>query len=158
MSDMLVKLYDLPEQVDLLKDLGSNQIQIKRALAPEKHIILDWVENNFSKGWRSECDAAFSNKPISCFVVFKEGKIIGFACYDATAKGFFGPLGVSQEFKKSGIGKALLLEALWAMRHAGYAYAIIGWVSSEKFFSKSVNAVLIEDSESGVHKNLLKEL
>jgi GNAT superfamily N-acetyltransferase len=156
MSDMLVKLYDLPEYADLLKDLNRGQIQIKRALAPEKHIILDWVENNFSKGWRSECDVSFSNKPISCFVAFKEGKIIGFACYDATARGFFGPLGVSPEFRKAGIGKALLLETLWAMRHIGYGYAIIGWVSSEKFFSKNVNAVLIEDSEPGIYKNLLK--
>jgi len=156
MSDMLVKLYDLPEYADLLKDLNAGQIQIKRALSPEKHIVADWVESNFSKGWRSECDAAFSNNPISCFVAFKEGKIIGFACYDATAKGFLGPLGVSAEFRKSGIGKALLLETLWAMRHAGYGYGIIGWVSSEKFFSKNVNAVLIEDSEPGIYKNLLK--
>ena len=156
MSDMLVKLYDLPEYADLLKDLSRSQIQIKRALAPEKHIILNWVENNFSKGWRSECGAAFSNNPVSCFVAVKEGKLIGFACYDAAAKGFFGPLGVSPKFRKSGIGRALLLETLWAMRHAGYGYGIIGWVSSEEFFSKNVNAVLIENSEPGVYKNLLK--
>ena len=74
MSDMLVKLYELPKHTDLLKDSTNGQIQIKRALAPEKHIILDWVENNFSKGWKSECDAAFSNNPISCFVAFKVRK------------------------------------------------------------------------------------
>ncbi|MEA3306837.1 MAG: GNAT family N-acetyltransferase [Elusimicrobiota bacterium] len=156
MSDMLVKLYDLPEYENLLKDLSIANIRIKRALAPEKHIILDWVENNFSKGWRSECDAAFSNNPVSCFVAFKEGKVIGFACYDAAAKGFFGPLGVLRDFRKSGIGKALLRATLNAMRHAGYGYAIIGWVSSEKFFAKNVNAILIEDSQPGIYKNLLK--
>ncbi|MCK5358352.1 MAG: hypothetical protein KAJ48_08145 [Elusimicrobiales bacterium] len=46
---MLVKLYELSEYTDLVKDLNNGQIQIKRALAPEKYIILDWIENNFSK-------------------------------------------------------------------------------------------------------------
>ena len=49
MSDMLVKLYKLSEYTDLVKDLSNGQIKIKRAFALEKHIILDWIENNFSK-------------------------------------------------------------------------------------------------------------
>ena len=100
MSDLLVKLYDLPDSRKILAELSRNRIEIKRAIAPEKHHVLNWVGEKFSKGWASECDAAFSNAPCSCFVAVKNSKIAGFACYDAAARGFFGPIGVDETLRK----------------------------------------------------------
>ena len=34
-----------------------------------------------------------------CFIATENGKLIGFACYDATAKGFFGPIGIDPDRK-----------------------------------------------------------
>ncbi|MDT8286229.1 MAG: GNAT family N-acetyltransferase, partial [Elusimicrobiales bacterium] len=80
----------------------------------------------------------------------------GFACYDSTLKGFFGPIGVDPGSHKKGLGKALLLRALEAMRDAGYGYAVIGWAGPADFFKKNAGAVAIEGSEPGVYRNLVK--
>ena len=152
--DMLVKLYDLKmPDFDRLKKDG---IVIKKAIAPEKEIIVDWVRRNFSNSWSSECDVAISCVPSKCFIAIKKNQIIGFACYDSTAKGFFGPIGVLEKYRKYGVGKALLLKTLEQMKYDGYAYAIIGWVGPVDFFKKNVNAILIPDSEPGIYDSMLK--
>jgi GNAT superfamily N-acetyltransferase len=156
MSDLLVKLYTLPDARELREALALDGIEIKRALAPEKHHVLAWVGEKFSKGWASECDAAFAHAPCSCFIAVKDAKIIGFACYDATARGFFGPIGVDEDLRKAGLGKALLIRTLEAMREAGYGYAVIGWAGPVNFFAKTVGATVIEGSEPGVYKNMIK--
>lgn len=156
MYDMLVKLYELPDEMISLDELKKEGISIKRALAPDKHNILSYVKDEFYEGWSSECDVAFSNKPNSCFIAVKEKKIIGFACYDVTAKGFFGPTGVSEKLRGSGIGKALLLKCLLSMREEGYGYAIIGAVDEAAgFYKKTVNALEIENSSPGVYQRLI---
>ena len=86
----------------------------------------------------------------------KDEKPVGFACYDATMRDFFGPTAVSEEFRCCGIGAALLLKCLWAMREEGYAYAIIGGVGPAKFYEKVCGARLIENSTPGVYKDYLR--
>lgn len=158
MSDLLVKLYDLPDMSELMAGLASDGVDIKRAIAPEKHIVSGWVAEKFSKGWASEAETAFSNHPVSCFVAAKEGRILGFACYDAACRGFFGPIGVDEDMRGTGVGKALTIRTLQAMAEAGYGYAIIGWAGPVNFFKKTVNAVVIEDSEPGIYRGMLRTL
>lgn len=156
MADLLVKLYELPDAREILVELKAGGIEIKRAIAPEKHLVSAWVEEKFSKGWASECEAAFSNAPCSCFIAVRDSKVIGFACYDAAARGFFGPIGVDEGARKSGLGKGLTLRTLEAMREAGYGYAIIGWAGVPEFFKKTAGATVIEGSVPGVYKNMIK--
>jgi len=156
MADLLVKLYELPPSAQALEKLREDGIEIRRAIGPEKHAIVEWAEKKFSRSWASECDVALSAQPVSCFIAVKEKQVIGFACYDATLKGFFGPIGVDESVKKKGLGKALLIRTLEAMRDAGYGYAAIGWAGPVEFFSKAVGATVIEGSEPGVYKNLVK--
>ncbi len=153
--DLLVKLYRV---VDLNEDefLKDKSIIIKRPIGPEKGVIVEWVRKNFSAGWASECDVALSKTPPTCFVAIKDLEIIGFACYDATVKNFFGPIGVVENFRKSGVGKALLIKTLKQMFYDGYGYAIIGWAGPVDFFKKTVGAIEIEDSDDSVYSNLLK--
>lgn len=158
MADMLVKLYDFDYDESLFQHLENSQITVRRAKAPEKFIVLNWVKNKFGNHWASECDVSFSNNPISCFIAVDESKnkIIGFSCYDATCKDFFGPMGVDDNYRGKNIGKALLLKALKSMEEVGYAYAIIGGVGPAKFYEKVAKAIIIEDSEPGIYKGLLK--
>lgn len=154
---MLVKLYDLKSNIKDIKELESQGIYVKRALSPDKHLILEYVRNNFNETWASECDVAFSNKPISCFIAVKNKKVIGFACYDATAPNYFGPTGVSEAFRGYGVGKALLIESLLSMKNNGYGYGIIGWVAEASgFYKKAVNASVIEDSSPGIYKRMIR--
>jgi len=126
MTDMLVKLYSLPDMTSILKVPQEAGVTIRRAIAPEKFIITNWVHHEFGQAWAGECEAAFCLQPVLCFAAIVNNKPVGVSCYDATCRGFFGPLGVHPEFRNKGIGKALLLAALHAMYNVGYAYAVVG--------------------------------
>jgi GNAT superfamily N-acetyltransferase len=153
--DMLVKLYDLPDSRAALARLHQEHIEIRRALAPEKHKVVAWVRENFAEGWASEAEVAFSRQPISCFIAVQEGRIAGFACHDATCRNFFGPTGVEPKARKNGIGTALLFACLEDMRQQGFGYAIIGGVGPADYYAKAVGAVAIEGSEPGIYRGLL---
>ena len=155
MADMLVKLYDLVEKDTGSEELLKQGIVLRRVLAPEKRIVTEWVLTHFGGHWSSECDVAISRKPVSCFIAVRDKEILGFACYDATYKDFFGPTGVLEKHRGLGIGKSLLLVCMKAMYDEGYAYAIIGGVGPVEFYAKSVGAVLIEGSTPGIFAGLL---
>jgi GNAT superfamily N-acetyltransferase len=152
---MLVRLYDLPGSAPLVDELRGAGIEVRRALAPERHVVVSWVRQHFSEGWASECEVSFGRLPISCFRAQRGQDVVGFACYDATAKAFFGPTGVLDSERKQGIGTALLLVTLHAMAAEGYAYAIIGWAGPSDFYAKAVGAVPIAGSKPGIFAHFL---
>lgn len=142
--DMLVNLYTLPPCS------VPEGVRVCRALPPEGGTILAWVEANFGRGWHSECLPALASQPPTCFIAQRNGQLVGFACYDATARGYFGPIGVAESERGAGIGKALLIRCLEGMREAGYGYAVIGWCDhAAPFYSAAVGAVPIPGSEPG---------
>lgn len=157
MADMLVKLYKVEDCPELIKKLEDKDIHIVRVLSPDKYKVLDFIEQTFGKGWRSECEAGFYNTPVSVFAAVSDKKVIGFACYDATAKGFFGPFGVDPEYRRMGIGKALMIKCMLSMREYGYGYAIVGWAASsaKHFYENAVGAVEIPDSFPGVYSRFI---
>jgi GNAT superfamily N-acetyltransferase len=156
MPDMLVKLYTLADVNPLIAQQRAAGIDIRRALAPEKQVVVDWVRQHWSPAWASECDVAFANQPVSCFIAVEGQQLVGFACYDATCKNFFGPTGVDQALRGRKIGATLLLACLQAMAAQGYAYAIIGGVGPAEFYAKTVGAVVIEDSTPGIYRGMLR--
>jgi len=147
---MLVKLYALPSLEQALAAVATHGIVVKRAIAPERNGVVDWVRTHFASSV-SEVETAFAQVPAACFVAQHEGCIVGFACYDVTARNFFGPEGVEAAMRGKGIGRALLLSALHAQRAAGYAYAIIGGVGPAAFYEKCVGATSIEGSTPGIY-------
>ena len=151
MPDMLVKLYELPEVRRPLDALASQGVVLRRAMAYEKYAVAGWVRDTFSDGWAGECDVSFSNHPISCFIAVETGAIVGFACFDATCKNFFGPTGVQERHRSRGIGQGLLLLSLHAMASCGYAYAIIGGTGPADFYTWAVGAIPIEESTPGIY-------
>jgi GNAT superfamily N-acetyltransferase len=78
-----------------------------------------------------------------------------FSCYDTTLRGFFGPTGVAEDARGLGLGKALLMKSLEALRETGYAYAIIGGVGPKEFYAKACGAIEIPGSDPGVYTDLL---
>lgn len=152
---MLVKLYALPDSRPAYDRLQQAGITMRRALAPEKHKVTAWVRQTFSEAWASETDVAFSRQPVSCFIAVKQKEILGFACYDAACRNFFGPTGVDPKVQKGGIGKALLFACLEDIKHQGFGYAIIGGVGPAEFYEKAVGAVAIADSAPGIYRGLL---
>lgn len=150
-GDMIAGLYNLPE-VKI-----ADTIKIKQAFVGDKEAIMDFIRAHFSKGWVYEMERALLQLPSKCFIATENGKIIGFACYDATAKGYFGPIGIAPDRRGENIGQALLIRTLTAMREFGYGYAIIGWVSdAEIFYRKTVGAEFIKggNPENTVYSNM----
>jgi GNAT superfamily N-acetyltransferase len=156
MPDMLVKLYNLQNTWNFIAEQKILEIEIRKPLGPEKRLVVNWVEEKFFSAWANETDVAISNKPISCFIAIKERELIGFCCYDATALGYFGPLGVQETFRGKGTGKALLMASLLDMKLKGYGYAIIGAVDIPEFYEKAVGAIEIPESSPGILKTCLK--
>ena len=156
MQDMLVKLYTLPPLEPAVQQQKTAGIEIRRALAPEKYVVIPWVGQHFYQEWQSECEVAFTRQPAACFVAIEKGQLIGFACHDTTCQNFFGPTGVTPAGQGRGTGKALLLACLHAMAAQGYAYAIIGGVGPVEFYEKTVGATLIPDSTPGIFGGMLR--
>jgi len=158
MPDMLVKLFELPDVGPLRRDLLARGIEVRRAVSTEKRLVRAWVHEMFSENWADECEVAFSNHPISCFIATEHGRLIGFACHDAFAyKNYFGPTGVSETHRSLGVGKALLVACLEAMAMQGYAYGIIAWVGPAAFYTKAVGATIIEGTLPPIYHQLLPE-
>ncbi len=157
--DMLVSLYALEEATDRLGRVDG--FTIRRAMPYERETLINWVRQSFKSdrhGWAGECEVALSRVPASCHIATRNGALLGFACYDATAKGMFGPMGTDESFRGKGLGAALLLTSLAAMREAGYAYAVIGGVGDhvKGFYERVVSARVIPNSEPGVYADPIR--
>jgi hypothetical protein len=152
MSDLLVKLYSLPPRPN-----PPPGVNVRRAFAAEKRLVGDWIGTQFGPGWASECEAAFARLPVSCFVAVRDQELLGFACYDATARGFFGPTGVAEPERNHGIGAALLSASLSDMAAQGYAYAVIGAANSAEFYRQHAGAIEIPDSDPGFYRGKIKQ-
>lgn len=155
MTDMLVKLYDLPETLSTFSNLVAPDITIRKPIGTEKSLAVKWVRENFEEGWGTEMEVSFSRSPTSSYIAQQGRDMVGFACYDTAALGLFGPMGVLESMQGKGIGKALLLACLAEMKIKGYGYAVIGWAGPQEFYAKIAGAVAIPDSTPGIWKNWL---
>jgi len=153
---MLVRLYNLDLNWDFVAAQEALGIIIRKPIGPENQLIIDWVRDTFNAGWASEAAVALHTHPVSCFIALKEGDIIGFACYDATALGFFGPTGVAESERGKGTGAALLMACLLDMKLKGYGYAVIGGAGPVDFYRKVAGAEVIVDSIPGIYRGMLR--
>jgi predicted N-acetyltransferase YhbS len=156
---MLVRLYDLPDAAPYDARLASTGLHVRRLDAWDRSALRRFVRDQFGDNWSSEADMAFSNgHPITGFVAIEDGDIAGFAVYESSRRGFFGPTGVREDLRGKGAGAVLLFRCLESMREMGYAYAIIGGVGPAEFYEKVVGARTIEGSDSSVYAALYDEM
>jgi predicted N-acetyltransferase YhbS len=149
--DLLVNLLKLPPL-----ESESPEFIVRRAQPFELSALREFVSENFSVSWADEISMGFARQPVSVFVATAERELVGFAAYECTRRGFFGPTGVIQSARGKGIGKALLLASLSSLRDMGYVYAIIGAAGPVRFYQKTVGAIIIPDSEPGIYTDALK--
>jgi len=152
MPDLLVNLLELPRG----EDTSTQGFILRRAQPFELTPVRNFVAENFSLNWADEISVGFARQPISVFVATIDRELVGFAAYECTRRGYFGPTGVANAARGKGVGKALLLASLEALREMGYVYAIIGAAGPVHFYQKTVGAIIIPDSEPGIYTDLLK--
>jgi GNAT superfamily N-acetyltransferase len=153
--DLLVNLHSRKLGA-LAERAAMAQATIRTALPPELHIVQRFVREHFSDYWVSEATVAMAHQPPGCLIAIVGGELVGFACYDATARGFFGPTGVAEAHRGKGIGLALLSQTLGAMKAQGYAYAIIGSVGPTEFYVNAAGALPIPADGEDIYQGLLR--
>lgn len=157
MVDMLVRLYALPDGEPLRSELAGKGVLVRPCRPFEMHAVQEWIARTFSTRWVSEFMVAMAHQPAGCIIATHNREVVGFACFDATARGFIGPMGVDPQLRQGGVGKALLVTALEHMRSMGYAYAIIGGTGPQEFYARTVGATVIEGSDPGIYADILPE-
>jgi len=136
-QNLIADLSLLPEE-PLLMDI---RIVIPNSTCVER--AARWITETFSRRWARQFQASATHLPPRCWIALKDEQIVGFAGWDGTAPGLFGPMGVSRQERGKGIGKALLLACLWDMAKFGYKYAIIWRAGPIEFYAKAVGAVSV---------------
>lgn len=153
--DMLVKLYDLPPAAPEVERLRAQGVTCRRAESYERAAVLGFVKQHFPN-WGDELLAGFASVPPTVYIAERAREVLGFACYNATRPNYFGPTGVLESERGTGIGRVLLLQCLEALAAEGYAYAIIGGVGPAAFYEKAVGATIIPGSEPGIYRNMVR--
>jgi GNAT superfamily N-acetyltransferase len=154
MPDMLARLYDLPDDAPTLKRIAEAGLSLRRADPWDRLRLRGFIRENFQDVWAMEAERAFAQTPITCYLGLQGPEIVGFAVYECTRRDYFGPTGVREDLRGSGLGAALLLACLNSMREMGYAYAIIGGVGPTAFYEKTVGATVIPGSDPGIFASL----
>jgi predicted N-acetyltransferase YhbS len=154
MPDMLARLYDLPDPAPYYERAAIAGHTIRRADPWDRDRLRRFVKESFGPLWAVEADRAFIHSPITAYLATKSGDIAGFAAYECTRRGYFGPTGVREDLRANGLGAALLFRCLESMYEMGYAYAVIGGVGPADFYEKTVGAFVIPGSETGIYGSL----
>lgn len=156
MPDMLVRLYDLPDAHDYEDRAAAAGYAVRRAEPWDRDRMRSFATRCFGELWAVEADRAFNHSPITAFVAMEGSEIGGFAVYECTRRGYFGPTGVREDLRGKGVGAVLLFRCLTSMIEMGYAYAVIGGVGPAEFYQRVCGAFVIPGSETGIYRPLLE--
>lgn len=103
--------------------------------------LIVWIQQTFP-AWEYEVSFSYKTKQPQIFIALYNNDVVGFSCFNTTAEGWFGPIGVDPNHRKIGLGKILLLKSLKELKKLGYKNSVIPWISlsSLKFYVSSCNA------------------
>lgn len=153
---MLIKLFDLEIDWSFISQQAQQHVTIRKPIGPDFVFVLAWAERHFPQTWLGEIQRALHNEPCSCYIAQQDSTLLGIACYDATALGYFGPLGVIESARGTGIGRSLSHACLLEMRLKGYGYAIVGMAGKPEFYRRIAGAVEIPGSDPGIYESTLE--
>ncbi|HEX3464533.1 MAG TPA: GNAT family N-acetyltransferase [Candidatus Elarobacter sp.] len=119
---------------------------LRRVDEPDDRLAA-WIDLHFAPSWWS-----YEARAGSTWVAERDGAIAGFAAFNARGLrfpwlrrwreradvGIFGPYGVAEADRGSGIGEALLTAALCGLREAGYDRALIPAVGDQRLIAMYV--------------------
>jgi mycothiol synthase len=117
-------------------------VEIHRLAQHEVEAFGAYLAAGWHWEWTIEPMRSLRRDPVSCFVATVHGEHVGFAAYDISGPGHFGPMGVRPDLRRHGIGGVLLKRCLADMRDKGYPTADIQWVGPIPFYNRQVGATI----------------
>jgi mycothiol synthase len=76
------------------------------------------------------------------FIASRQGRLAGFACANATQKGWFGPMGTLESERGQGLGRLLMWRCLDLLKKQGVKSTRIPWVGPVPFYARYAQASL----------------
>lgn len=126
-------------------------VTIRRPMPHESGAVRRWIVKTFGEGWGDEFACSFKSSPPTSFIALRNDSLVGFAAYESTSRGYFGPTGVLEAERGKGIGRELLVRSMLGLRELGYAYAIIGDAGPSAYYEKTLGAIPIPGSSPGIY-------
>ena len=121
-------------------DLARMGITVRRACGEDISAAAQFALETFSEGWRIEVAESARFAPPPLFIAIEGARLVGFAAYDVTGPGRFGPMGTHPDYRHRGIGGVLLKRCLRSLRDRGENEAVIVWVGPIPFYARTVEA------------------
>lgn len=131
-ADLSSPSFETREEEDSLSAQG---FEIRRARRGDEAEIAEFLEAHFP-AWGAEVGVSLSHDPATLHLALKNGRVVGFAAYDANniGTGWFGPMGTDPAVRGKGIGGVLLLRCLKDIQEQGHRSATIAWVGPISFY------------------------
>ena len=92
--------------------------------------------------WAYLATSGLKLDPSTLWMSERDGEFCGFAVTDVAAPGRLGPMGVSPEVRKLGVGTILLKRALADLRARGLHVGVIYGAGPYAFYARTVNATI----------------
>jgi len=122
--------------------LAREGIILRRSRPEEITPAAEFALTHFSAPWQQEVMDAACFVPPPLFIALADSQIIAFAVYDVTGLSRFGPTGTHPDYRRKGIGGALLKMCLRSIRDRGERRAEIGWAGPLGFYARAVGATI----------------
>lgn len=120
--------------------LGREGIVMRRALPRDVDPTVELIAAHFSRAWQVEAHDATLFDPTPLYVALDGEGVVGFAAYDVSGPCRFGPTGTHPDYRRRGIGGALLKMCLRDMRDRGDDACEICWVGPIGYYARAVGA------------------
>jgi GNAT superfamily N-acetyltransferase len=131
------------DRIDLPDPPLPGDIAVRRARPEDRGAALTAIDRMFAKAWVFETELAFRAPEPTAYLAWRGGEVVGFADYDATNFGMFGPTGVDESLRGRKVGAILLRRCLCDMRALGYPYALIPTnLERLNFYNRECGAVV----------------
>lgn len=153
--DMDVDLCNTPldtstKEAELERD---HSLRVRRLTMDDYRQAWDYVAREFEypsalapdpvgRRWAYLATSGLKLDPPTLWMAEKDGEFCGFAVTDVAAPERLGPMGVSPEVRKLGVGTVLLKRALADLRARGVDIGVIYGAGPYAFYARTVNATV----------------
>lgn len=142
MSVDLTRPLPVPPEAVRGQELSRAGVVVRELSRRDEAPLRAWLERTWGPNWTYEGLLALRRRVPTGVVAEQNGRIVGFAVFDSTRPGWFGPMGVEPGLQGGGVGVELCVRAFEAMARKGYTEAQIAWAGPRCFYARKLGAVI----------------